>query len=414
MKAHIRFISFGLILGLLLTAYVPAFAQNRGSVHSLVRSVTKDVASHLPLVRPKKPNLTVLPIAYPYSQPSLRTTSKMSEVTTNQVDLSHLPQVQNLLSYPMAQKYMRSIFRVLPASGNNSFTGTVLKTTYNGKEEIYGVIASHALSGVPVDEATRFLANKTVGRTFELEIYDENGQPVKLKADVVQMGAADMLDISLVKFRPEDEKKLVPLALNIQPVSKTEKLYSQGFGTDNILIFSDRRLLEKTELSLRLNITGDREWRRGFCGSPVINEQGEVVAIHTGSKIIYKGLHKQEIGYAIESRYLQLLVESYHNNGWVVFPLMFHDHEIAHLRVDEFVSVITLFDKNGNEILSTEELGRFSYSMLEKLFKKFSPRFIGLKIGRMQWTADGRFVEYSPTERHEIYDFQTRQEIDSL
>ena len=125
MKAHIRFISFGLILGLLLTAYVPAFAQNRGSVHSLVRSVTKDVASHLPLVQPKKPNLTVLPIAYPYSQPSLRTTSKMSEVTTNQVDLSHLPQVQNLLSYPMAQKYMRSIFRVLPASGNNSFTGTL-------------------------------------------------------------------------------------------------------------------------------------------------------------------------------------------------------------------------------------------------------------------------------------------------
>ncbi len=98
------------------------------------------------------------------------------------------------------------------------FSGTVFKLEYNGKKEIYGVVATHIVSSDPKDPFG-------VARRFNAVLYKKGVSPQKFTAEIVAASPANMLDIALVKFPKDIEPLLQPYSI-ASDIDKTSTLHS--------------------------------------------------------------------------------------------------------------------------------------------------------------------------------------------
>ena len=295
----------------------------------------------------------------------------------------------------------RSVFRAYPLGETDAhaMSGFIFKTTYQGKEEIFGAIAQHAMilgSGGGGDVEKLFTARVM-----------QNDQVVDIPAEVVQMSSPTFSDVALVKFRPEDEALLTPLPLAEQDPVQDDPLTFVGFGIEKLTFLTDSPLSEKSPISLRFPVTGE-EWP-GLCGSPVLNDAGEVVGTMTG---IRRDAPYSYTGFATRNLYLQSLVAAYHKDVQnASFPLILGGEKITDLQPDEFVYQIILKDENSNTLLRKVINTKFSFSAIQKLLP--SARYVELYISKVWWSGYA-LIEGNPVEgRRVIYDFKEKTAEDS-
>lgn len=299
--------------------------------------------------------------------------------------------------------WIKGLFRAYPKDDltGHSFSGFVVKIPYQGTTEIFGVVAAHSISPDFTESA--------LGQFFTARVLD-GGLIKDIPAEIVQVSAPSMLDIALVKFRPEDEKIFEPFALALQEPEVGEILQGIGFSHNQVAFLPQRRLLENTLVSLRTDMLFSRIDRPGLCGSPVLNQAGEIVGIHTGSTRM-EANPVNDKGFATKAVYLRALAEAYHRaDGKATFPLILGENKIVELEVDEYVSAVRIMDGAGEIIWRRAVHAKFPYNDIMDVLPY--GRYIELDISRVGWT--GRFLMESPLNYRTVkYDLKKKKEVTS-
>lgn len=326
--------------------------------------------------------------------------------------LAELEKQQALREQLWAQFYQSGIgksvlFAPLMSSKEIGYSVTVFKTQYQGKEEIFGVMPSHAL---PNDFSHRF---DSVGKNFQVAVKQADGTSKMLQAKVVQVSPQSMLDISLVKFEPQDETLLRPLLLAEDEAQLNEILFSYGFAAGKETAIS-RSVNALSFLSVRTNqaIEGARE---GFCGSPLLDANGRIKAIHTGTVEGSNG--KEDVSYGTHVTFIRKLVEAYHNEGQASYPLLLQEEPVAQLQVDEYISAFYLYDENGKKLTQQNIDGKFSQSTILKALKSHpQASYLQLTSRKAQWVQETDMPilkenrqKTDKTKRQHWYNLQTKQ-----
>lgn len=282
--------------------------------------------------------------------------------------------------------------------GVEAFSGGVFETVYNGQKEIYGFIVTHALTDSPA--CTEY----SLRRFFTLEVADKQGIWHRIPAEVVQVSPVSTLDVSLVRFLPEHESLLTPLVISKTVPNVGEIVQSQGFCQYTEGYLPNRRVLETAPFSLRATLAWPH-FRNGFCGGAVVNANHELVGVHTGS--VPGPTEQEDIGYATHAYFLNVLVEAYHNGGEAYIPLMLNGQKIVDLVVDEGIEWVNYYDEWGRKIYGHLFNFKFSFVAVERMIREYTPRYMKLSIGRLQWSKENPdILERVPHVRYVIYDLK--------
>lgn len=299
------------------------------------------------------------------------------------------------------------LFAPLVSTEELGYSVTVFETSTNGTREIFGLLPSHSL---PYDY---YHAKESVSKQFQVKVKLPNGTERFFPAEVVQISPESMLDISLVKLSPEAESFVSPLQLAETNARMNEKLHSYGFAAAQETEI-DRTVNNESFLSVRTNqaIEGDRE---GFCGSPLLDMQGRIKAIHTGT--VEGNGTKPDVSYGTHVSFIRTLLEGYYNNGVARYDLVLNEHAIANLNVDEYISAFYLFNEQGKRIVQQNFDGKFSQSTILNAIKD-NPEaaYLQLTSRTAQWVED-RGVSIlqenrgktDKTKRQHWYNLQTHQ-----
>ena len=316
-------------------------------------------------------------------------------------------------AYSLARK---AVFRALgPQLDAMTLSGTLFKTSYNGQEEIFGVVPMHVLRNedhVPGTLSYKFTAGVFTDTTIKF-----------IPAWVVQLSSSKTGDVALVKFRKQDEKLLSPLALNTQELTFPQQAYAQGFAR-NLLTRQTFQLMGTTSTGLlTAQIPAAYEGdRAGFCGSPVVNEQGTLQGIHVGSSYVpadpateaffnafrlnVPKVPQGDIGYVVPASFVQNLVTAYHEPKSKPMVVRLAGHEITRLAINEYVARIELLDKDHRQLWTKNTNFKVSFSAVETILRlRNDIRYIKLEIGRTHWTKDdkGWHVQNTPGVSSVLY-----------
>ena len=237
-----------------------------------------------------------------------------------------------------------------------------------------------------------------------------NGQEKDIPGKMVQVASPMMLDIALVKFNPEDEKLFTPLTLAKQEPEIGDKLHTFGFVHQELNFRPNKPLLMSGLISLRFPL--ETTWRNlaGMCGSPVLNKQGEVVGMFTGTG--EENSEQSHTGFATKSSYLHTLVEAYHNGTEkATFPLMLGEHKIVDLHINDFIGNVYLIDEQGRRILRQDVRYKFPYNTLMEHLPQ--ARYITLNIyNNTLGVWHGALLKTVPSDiYHVTYDLKEKQII---
>lgn len=375
-----------------VTPRVPAVSSGlRGSASVPAPAVPGTLSTRLPAVTPGIDALRIRQL-----EKSIR--------DLQQENLQLKATLNHIGSNPLLR---RATFQAVATTNEptNPFSGTVFKTVYNGAEEVFGVVAAHAIASSARDRA--------LNRHFTVGIFDGE-KMVELPAEIVQISSPSMLDIALVKFSPEAEKLFQPLRISDVPVKFGDVLSSQGFAKHKDVNIPERHITKVTPLSIRTTIPFARDERPGLCGSAVVNADQELVGIHTGSS--YDRQDAQfDVGYATNASFLNTLVEAYHNGGEAAFPLVLNGKNIIPLNVDEYISYVSFHNAEGKQVWQQGFDSKFSYSKVQEMLDIYSPRYITVTVRRAAWSPENPEVLVENRTSRDLtkttykYDFQTEE-----
>ena len=299
------------------------------------------------------------------------------------------------------------LFAPLNSTRELGYSVTIFETEMAGKREIFGLIPSHSL---PYDY---YHSGDSISKQFEVRVKLPDGSDRFFPAEVVQISPESMLDVSLVKLSPEAEAFVSPLQLAETNASLNENLHSYGFAAAQETEI-DRTVNKESFLSVRTNqaIEGSRE---GFCGSPLLDMQGRIKAIHTGT-VEGNGV-KPDVSYGTHVSFIRTLLEGYYNDGVAKYDLILNGHAVANLNVDEYISAFYLFNEQGKRIVQQNFDGKFSQSTILNAIKD-NPEaaYLQLTSRTAQWVED-RGVSIlqenrgktDKTKRQHWYNLQTHQ-----
>ena len=296
----------------------------------------------------------------------------------------------------------KSVFRAYPQGreDRHALSGFVFKTNYYGREEIFGVIATHSVPLTYKDPLGAYI-------TARITV---NGREKNIPGKMVQIASPMMLDMVLIKFNPEDEPLLTPLTLAEQEPEVGDKLHTIGFANQELTFLPNKPLFKGTLLSLRFPLNSTWRGLSGMCGSPVLNGKGEVVGMFTGTGEENSSL--DHTGFATKSSYLHTLVEAYHNGTEkATFPLMLGEHKIVDLHINDFIGNVYLIDEQGRRILRQDVRYKFPYSTLMEQLP--NARYITLNIyNNTLGVWHGALLETVPSDiYHVTYDLKEKKII---
>lgn len=279
---------------------------------------------------------------------------------------------------PPQTRFLRPLLgSVFQASGSEDspilFSGTVFKTVYNRKEVVFGAVAAHSI-------ANKKYPQFGLRQIFQASVYSEGGQVITVPAEIVHMGTAEMIDVALVKFRPEDEKYFTPLPLNSKEIQVGDPIQTLGFSATKILYYPQRKVSAIGVLTFRAPIGGD--FRIGLCGGAVLNPQNELVGIHVGAEALFT---ECDLGHAIHAEFLNRMVAAYYNDGQGTFPLEINGQKIVDVPLDGYISQINLLTAKRNTLTKMQFIPKFSYTRLEEALERWDPRYVEIQINKNQW-----------------------------
>ena len=261
-----------------------------------------------------------------------------------------------------------------PTPMKNSFSGSIFKIQHNGKTEIFGAVAVHAL----LDE---YLTPGSLGRNFEAVVQTGTAD-TPLPVEVVQLSSAKTMDIALVKFRPQDEPLVRPLLLESNPPKAGSFLYGQGFAHNKLM-------QEEMMLSPRTSSGGmrqaslsfaDLQARLGFCGSPIVNDAAELSGVFVGVG------RDSYIGFMATARQLEKLVQAYHHPQQPVLEIKLQGKELLRLPADEYISQFELLDENKQFLWASTTAKKMTTTPVEQALWKYpATRYVRFIIGKTAW-----------------------------
>ena len=372
--------------------------QGQMSIHALTPTFSGQIApAPLPLSG----------ASGPVGQATFQSTELTQYLQTELARADRLNRLQEGIVYQGEKgPFLRSTFLAL-SKDFFGYSGTIFKINYQGQEEIYGVIAAHVI--VRNKQSSRFVHKKFLARVYA------EGKFITIPAEIVQVGAPDMLDVALVKFRPEDEDLFEPLTISPQEITGLENVRRQGFILGEVTYMPKRYVRSNNELRFSSHVKGKfSDGRPGFCGSAVVNEQNELVGIHTGS---HYALFGEDSGFATHAKFLEVLVEAYHNGGNALYPFELAGQTILSLRPDEYISKMILSRADGTMIDCYSFNNKTSYEDIEKDIQHYGARYIELTVRRVNWKhvrKDEVLMDHSDAVvgahlRTYVYDLQSQK-----
>lgn len=333
---------------------------------------------------------SVLPYSNRLTESSAASLSSAVSVSSAELQekLQALERENRLLKDKLATKVIPSDSYIFQAveSGNhlaptNIFSGTVVSVPHNGQNEIYGIVATHTIASSPAER-------DALHKNFTAVIY-KNGLPKEINVEIVAFSPRSMLDIALVKFPAEAEPFLAPYRLSPAIPKINEDLSSKGFNHKSAVHVPKRKIVGSTPISIRTDFSVPQDERVGLCGSAVLNAEGELVGIHTGS-LHNKNEGQTDVAFATHAHYIHNLVHAYHNGGKGAVPFLFRDRRVMDMDMDEYIAAVSLLDEKGKQIWLHNFESKFSYSAIETgLAQKPGARFLQLTTRRAAWTQDG-------------------------
>ena len=246
----------------------------------------------------------------------------------------------------------QSIFQVImPLDGSTRSSGFVFER--DGK--IWGVVPYH-ISG-------------RAGNRLKMRFYLPNATPVYYWGVVKVSGSYGFngADAALVELPPEVKDHVRPLVISRQGPEKNTFVDSFGFPDPNFWPKdysknANRRILDVCGYKIITTLPPEGRGN-GACGGPLLNSQGEVVGIHSGS---FKG----KLGFAVNAKAaIDDLFTAMQNGGRVLKPLVFKGVKIADINITENVGLVEVH-RDGKTVFSRDFKhypGTFNYLRLEQV-----------------------------------------------
>ena len=155
--------------------------------------------------------------------------------------------------------------------------------------------------------------------------------------------------------------------------------------------------------------------RRGLCGSPLLNSREELVGIHTGTAFDVCHLNNASLcSYATPSRYLNFLVEAYHNGGKAKVPFYLDENRFVSLNVDEYLAGYKLLDARGRTLYTEGSGTRPSRKELKTALQQYpQAKFLLFTTHRLAWNRDNSVLpvyfayEGKTPQKNYLYHLQT-------
>lgn len=300
----------------------------------------------------------------------------------------------------LAHPYLSGTFqaRDMSALVPSHYSGTLFEVD----GQIFGAVAGH-IFGSGDEEITK------INRSFIADIYhDGNFVSVPARAVVI----SPLFDVALVIFNPKDQALLgQPFQLARSGPELGQTLSSHGFvGQRQAVDINDRRVVAKTPLSFRTTMPIAQSLRRGLCGSAIVNKQGLLAGMHTGST--RKTNEQEDVAYAVPAEILYQLAQGYTLQDNRMFELNFDGHKFS-IYPDEYLTKLTLLDAQNNVLWSGKSSSYFSYSLLRNKIAQLSPRYVEFVVGRVGWSSPySSYLNYEPAVRkvrYEISDTTTQE-----
>lgn len=242
----------------------------------------------------------------------------------------------------------RFVFTITQADGTHSFTGTgfVIAEEYQGKTILWGVTAKHTI--------TPFHG------PLEITFHTPH-KPVKFRVKRAIEGRKFGLDAALLELPPQAAQVALPLPLTYALPAQGEQIFAYGYGNGKyqkivrkFLFSGDERLIAK--------FPRIQKPRAGFCGSPVVNSNGQLIGVEAGGYCArntgwypvlkqlpqYKMQDISRVSEIVPTSKIQLLLKEYRRAGAGAREIAAEGIVIGKLNVDEFIESVTVFYANGN------------------------------------------------------------------
>lgn len=272
------------------------------------------------------------------------------------------------------------------------FSGTVFQTLHNGKKEIFGVVPAHAIARSAEDP-------KSLRQEFKAIMF-LNGKQQEIPVKIVQISSPYFLDLALVKFPEEVLEFLSPLSLSQISVKPSDIFHSPALEDLGFPYVGGRVVQMTTPTSFRTSISVAKEERAGMCGTPLLNDQQQIVGIHTGSTKVSENFGLGDVAYVAPVDVLNSLVNAYFNEGKAKVPFVINGEKVADMNIDEHLASFSLLDEKGNILWNQEIEGRFSTLSFNKVLSQNpQARFLMLRTKRVFWNETGSFITEEQSEK---------------
>ncbi|MDR0291424.1 MAG: serine protease [Elusimicrobium sp.] len=161
--------------------------------------------------------------------------------------------------------------------------GFVYEFNYKGEKFLFGATTAHTIG--------------TVGRELSVYMYDPMlkktyDYPVKVLA------VDKKADISIFKIPRIAMGYSIPLKLAVQGPEKDMSLDYYGFPKGHFMPIKDKKILEGDKYTVSMPYKFPEIDSKGACGGPLLDKEGNVRAMHTGStedKVVSFGTNAQNI-----------------------------------------------------------------------------------------------------------------------
>lgn len=211
------------------------------------------------------------------------------------------------------------------------------------------------------------------GNKMMLRLFRRDGSSVKYKVEVFVAGGYGFTsaDLSLCRLPEYARTHVTPLKLSARPVRPGDVLNGFGFVVDDFLGTS--KVMFNVLPHLRVSAAGDYNMvaplpnvsvLSGSCGSPYLNKEGEVAAVHSGS-FGMRTINAVQAAAGIRD----LLAAAQGTRP--VRRVAWRGHKVAEVSVWESVGKIRVL-RNGSPILDKDMhhyRGAVSYGRLEELIQ---------------------------------------------
>ena len=328
-------------------------------------------------------------------------------------------------TWQTTKQMTRSVFFIQPHAPYYTVgTGFIFETVYNGKKEVWGVVASHVAQAV---------------KPFFFATFFKDGKPHHYRAEIVLHGHFNAIDAALVRFDESEDffQTVLPLKLAETAAPLKTPHVSYAFHVDEKIEFipgRNRKVLDASPRMLTTNYVFKPHKRKGMCGGPLLNEKQEVIGMHVGSStedvlnypppqflpqdgqpfwpVNERGnaaAPYKRVSHAVPAARILDLVRAYRNGGVLLRPVKWGDFKIMDLNVNQSVNRVIAF--RGEQKLADVE-AQFpepflDEAQLDRFVRAQNPTDLELEI-ETYVSEEGKIY------RHRVYaDLQRREIIGS-